>query len=510
MRRHLPRPLVIAAFLVLFLAAARFTGCDLTLLWSRRSHLSDIAREMFPPEWGFAGKVLPLLWTTVQMSVTGTMLGAALSVPAAMACAAPLPGPRAVKKLLRFCIQVLRSFPALILALLATFFLGIGAFAGTAAITVYTFAIMTRLTYEDMESAPLGPYTALRAMGTTSVRAFSRSVLPEIASSYLTNVLYLLEGNVRHSAILGYVGAGGIGLLLNEKVSWREYGKVGMILLLLFVTVYLMEALSTLLTRLVRQELTLGRTGRRMLAGAAGALFLLCTLTLPPPDLSRTSMRMVHALLSGIVHPDWGLFFQLDSSGLAYLLLETAAIALVGTCVGVIAAVPLAFLGSGRFFPLPVAWCFRTLVTAIRSVPFLIYGLIFIRVCGPGSFTGVLTLAVCSVGLLCKRFSEAIDALDLRAYRALEAMGVSRLSRIRHAVAPQLAPQLFSGTLYRFDVNIREASVLGLAGAGGIGAPLIFAMNQYAWNQVSTLALGMILLAWLVDLLSTACRRRTI
>ena len=269
MRRHIPRPLAVAAFGALFLAAAWFTGCDLPLLWSRRGHLTDIAREMFPPEWSFAGKVLPLLWITVQMSVTGTVLGAVLSVPAAMVCAAPLPGPRAVKKLLRFCIQVLRSFPALILALLATFFLGIGAFAGTAAITVYTFAIMTRLTYEDMEHAPLGPYTALRAMGATSVRAFSRSIFPEIAPSYLTNALYLLEGNVRHSAILGYVGAGGIGLLLNEKVSWREYGKVGMILLLLFVTVYLMEALSTLLTRLVQQ--TAAKLGDKLLYVMADA-----------------------------------------------------------------------------------------------------------------------------------------------------------------------------------------------------------------------------------------------
>lgn len=506
-RKRVSRPLTAAAFLGIFLWAVWFTGCDLTLLWSRRGHLADIVTEMLPPEWGFTGKVLPLLWTTVQMSVTGTVLGAALAVPAAMVCAAPLPGPRPVKKLLRFFIQLLRSFPALILALLATFFLGIGAFAGTAAITAYTFAIMTRLTYEDMESAPLGPYTALRAMGASSVRAFVRSVFPEIAPAYLTNALYLLEGNVRHSAILGYVGAGGIGLLLNEKVSWREYGKVGMILLLLFATVYVMETLSGLLTRLVQQELPLGRAGRWLLGSGAAVLVVFCTLTLPPPDLSRTSLRMVRTLLAGLLHPDLELLLRLDSSGLVYLLLETVAISLVGTCVGVLFAVPLSFLGSGRFFPAPVAWCFRTLVAAVRSVPFLIYGLIFIRVCGPGSFTGVLTLAVCSVGLLCKRFSEAIDALDLRPCRALEAMGVNRLARIRHAVLPQLAPQFFSGTLYRFDVNIREASVLGLAGAGGIGAPLIFAMNQYAWNQVSTLALGMILLAWLVDQLSAACHR---
>lgn len=507
MRRRVSRPLAAAAFAAAFLGAACFTGCDLSVLWSRRSHLTDIVSEMIPPEWSFVGTVLPLLWTTVQMSVTGTVLGAALAVPAAMVCAGPLPGPRALKKLARFGIQLLRSFPALILALLATFFLGIGTFAGTAAITVYTFAIITRLTYEDMESAPLGPYTALQALGAGPVRAFVHSVFPEIAHAYLTNALYLLEGNVRHSAILGYVGAGGIGLLLNEKVSWREYGKVGMILILLFLVVYGMEALSAVLTRLVQHELTISPTGRRLLIGAAAGLFAFCTLTLPSPDLSRTSLRMVRVMLDGMLHPDLELLLRLDSSGLAYLLLETAAMALVGTCVGVVVAVPLSFLGSGRFFPAPVAWFFRTVVAAVRSVPSLIYGLIFIRVCGPGSFTGVLTLAVCSVGLLCKRFSEAIDALDLRSVYALEAMGVSLPARILHAVFPQLVPQITSGTLYRFDVNIREASVLGLAGAGGIGAPLIFAMNQYAWNEVSTLALGMIFLAWLVDLVSSNCRK---
>ena len=127
---------------------------------------------------------------------------------------------------------------------------------------------------------------------------------------------------------------------------------------------------------------------------------------------------------------------------------------------------------------------------------------------GPGSFTGVLTLAVCSVGLLCKRFTEAIDTLDFRAYHALEAMGTPKLSCVRHAALPQLVPQFFSAWLYRVDVNIREASALGLAGAGGIGAPLILALNQYAWHDVSTLALGMIALSWLVDLVSAFCRRR--
>ena len=139
---------------------------------------------------------------------------------------------------------------------------------------------------------------------------------------------------------------------------------------------------------------------------------------------------------------------------------------------------------------------------AIRSIPFLIYGLIFIRVSGPGAFTGVLTLAMCSIGLLTKRFTECLDMLDPGPYRALIAMGVSPLAAIRHAVLPQIAPVFGSAVLYRFDVNIREASVLGLVGAGGIGAPLIFAMNKYDWSRAGAILLGLILLVWMVDVVS--------
>ena len=107
-----------------------------------------------------------------------------------------------------------------------------------------------------------------------------------------------------------------------------------------------------------------------------------------------------------------------------------------------------------------------------------------------------------------QRFTEAIESLDFRAYDALRAMGVSLLPRIRYAVLPQLGPAFSSAVLYRFDVNIREASVLGLVGAGGIGAPLIFAMNQYAWNDVSAIFLGFVLLVWLIDAGSARLRTR--
>ena len=495
------------AFLLLFLAAARFTDCSVSQFWGRRSHLTDIVSAMFPPDWGYAPRILSPLLATVQMSVTGTALGALMSLLLAPLCAGNLHTPRMVRLALRLVIQVLRSFPTLILALLATFLFGLGTFSGTVAITIYTFAIMTRLTYEDIETAALEPYHALCAMGTAPSKAYFRAIVPGIAPSYFANVLYLLETNVRHSSILGYVGAGGIGLLLNEKISWREYSKVGMILLLLFLTVCVIEGISGFLSQVVREERSLSPKGRHLFTWAAVLLILICTLGIQPPGFSHTSMQAVGAMLSGLTRPDWSFFFRTDTSGLGYLLLETVCIALVGTCVGMVLALPLSFLSTSRLMTKPVALLFRAVIMAIRSVPFLIYGLIFIRVSGPGPFTGVLTLGICSVGLLSKRFTEAIEALDFRAYHALEAMGIPLLLRIRYAVLPQIIPAFASAVLYRFDVNIREASVLGLVGAGGIGAPLIFAMNHYAWNEAGAIALGLIILVWVIDLLSAALRR---
>ena len=284
-------------FCLLFFSAARFTGCSPALFWARRSHLTDLLSAMLPPEWGYAPRILAPLLATLQMSVTGTALGAFFALLLAPFCTEALHTPRPLRTLLRLLIQVLRSFPALILALLATFLFGLGTFSGTVAITVYTFAILTRLTYEDIETTDLTAYRALCAMGATSARAYWRAVVPGIAPSYFSNVLYLLETNVRHSSILGYVGAGGIGLLLNEKISWLEYGKVGMILLCLFLTVCAIEALSRFLSQIIREERRLSAAQKRVLWLAAALLVLLCTLSLQPPDFSHTSPQTVRRMV---------------------------------------------------------------------------------------------------------------------------------------------------------------------------------------------------------------------
>ncbi len=494
--------------ILLIYLASKLLDIDAGYFFKRADHLTDIVSKMFPPEWDYISKIIEPVISTLQMSVAGTVMGSFFALLFAPLCANVVGFPVWIRGILKLIIQVMRSFPALILALSATFVFGLGTFAGTAALTVYTFAIMTRLTYEDAESMGQRTYMAIRNMGVGRYKAFMRGILPDILPSYLTNALYMLESNVRQSAILGYVGAGGIGLMINEKVSWREYGKVGMILILLYVVVCAIEGLSQFLTEVVRNEKKLPKNGKKLIVIVLTVIFLYCIIMQSPPDFSHTSLTVIKNMLMGFVCPDFSFITDMSTSGLLYLLLETVCISFLGTLLGAVISIPLSLLNTSKLMPRPISLIFRLAVMAVRAVPFVIYGIIFVRVTGQGAFTGVLTMTVCSIGLLTKRFTQSIDALDLRSYNALRSMGITSFKRIRYCLLPQLGPQFASVILYRFDVNIREASVLGLVGAGGIGTPLIFAMNHYDWATAGAISWGLIMIVWVIDFCSVRLRSR--
>lgn len=482
--------------------AADMAGVRPGVFLQRGGRLFDILDAMFPPDWTFAKKAAGPLAATIQMAFSGTVLGGFAGLALACACTESFMGFGPLRMVLRAFIQLVRTIPALVLALLAAFVLGIGTFAGTGALFIYTAAILAKLGYEDMENAPAGAYEALLQSGCGRVRAAVRTILPEMLPSYLSNALYMLESNVRSSAILGYVGAGGVGLLLNEKLSWRQYEKAGMVLVLLFAVVAAAEGISEYCRIQLKES-----SGKRIPPAFWCLLLVLGFVFVGHPE-SGNGLRAACAMAAGILHPDWTMLADPGRSGVVWLLFETVCIAWAGTVLGAVLSLPLAFAGSVRLLPVWAAVPVRLGAAAVRTIPVFIYGLMFIRVTGPGAYAGVMTLGVVSTGLLTKRFQTAVDSMDLGPWRALRNAGVSWTAAVRHGLLPQLIPAFASAFLYRFDVNIREASVLGLVGAGGIGAPLILAMNQYKWNQAGALLLGLAATVLVIGNVSSWFRKR--
>lgn len=480
------------------------TGFSLPLLWERGHFFIDTAGKMFPPDTSFISVILPPLRDTVYISLLGTGLGGMIGALGTVVCNSYVNQSKAVRIALKAVVHLFRCIPVLVLALLCTFVFGLGLWSGIIAVTFATAAVLTRLGYEDSENAELRTARVLEYTGAGRLKAYWASVWKQVFPGYLANLLYLLESNVRNAAVLGFVGAGGIGLLLNEKLAWREYGKVGMILCVLYLVVLSTEVLSGFLrVRLVESE-----TKQRKWFLPASVLvffFIFCTVSFYPAavEVNKTALQ---SIVEGVVYPDVTMLLSFAAEDVPALLVETFCIAFLGTLGGASAAAVFSVLSCFRFFGF-AAVLMRLILLVFRSVPVLVYGLLWIRVTGPGPFAGVLTLALCSIGLLAKRFLVAVDSIDLKPYNALRAAGVPVMAAVRWTVVPQILPHFVSAVLYRMDINLREAAVLGLVGAGGIGTPLVLAMNHYEWKQAGALLWGLILLAGAAGAVSEKYRK---
>ena len=224
--------------------------------------------------------------------------------------------------------------------------------------------------------------------------------------------------------------------------------------------------------------------------------------------LTVTGTEVAKGVLHGVFSPDTKLLFGTADTDVPYLLLQTMAIAVLGTLFGAVLAIPFAFLASFNIMPRPVAYAVRVIILMIRTIPSIVWALMWIRVTGPGAACGVITQSICSIGMISKMYITAIEDLDTHILESLDAMGCTPFQKIRYGVIPQLTASFISTTIYRFDINLKDATTLGIVGAGGIGASLVQCLNSRRWAMVGAFVWGLMVLVLIIELVSTRIRRR--
>jgi phosphonate transport system permease protein len=216
-------------------------------------------------------------------------------------------------------------------------------------------------------------------------------------------------------------------------------------------------------------------------------------------------MPQLNAILRQMVlEPDWSYTPKVLTG-----LRESLQIAALGTGLAAVLAVPFGALAARSLYRLPVVPAAgKVLLNLIRTFPELILAIAFIKALGPGAFPGVLALALHSVGMLGKLYAERIETTDPGPLEALAASGASPLEVFRYGIVPDVLPDLLSFVLYRFDLNVRSATVLGLVGAGGIGTLLQLQRLAGNWHALGTIVLGIIVTVGAVDFVSAKLRAR--
>jgi len=190
--------------------------------------------------------------------------------------------------------------------------------------------------------------------------------------------------------------------------------------------------------------------------------------------------------------------------------METIQIAVVGTAVAAVLALPMGFAAARNAAPPWLFYWARSLLNAFRAVDTLVYALFFVAAVGLGPFPGVLAVMVYTATVLAKLYSEAIEAIEPGPVEAVRATGATTLQVLRWGVMPQLGPQFLSFTLYRFETNIRAAAVLGFVGAGGIGFYIQTYLRLLNYPAAATVLLVLIGLVMIVDFASSRLRARLV
>ena len=237
-------PLILLLFIVVVIISIRATGFDLSIIISRAKQLTVILSKIFSPNFNYFPKVISPLIETIQMSIVGTIVGSLIGLPLAILASSNINKNKPILLVCRFILSVLRSIPTLIYAYIFALIFSLGSLAGTVAIAVFTIGIVAKMLYESIETIDMGPYEAMQSFGASTLQSFWSSCMPQILPTYLADCLYCFEINVRASSILGYVGAGGLGILIRERTGLRAYSDLGMILITLFVVVWLIDMIN--------------------------------------------------------------------------------------------------------------------------------------------------------------------------------------------------------------------------------------------------------------------------
>ncbi|MBE0508046.1 MAG: phosphonate ABC transporter, permease protein PhnE [Marinospirillum sp.] len=242
---------------------------------------------------------------------------------------------------------------------------------------------------------------------------------------------------------------------------------------------------------------------------AGTCLFLLCWKVISDNTMwvfVEDAPRQGADLISRMLPPEWSY-----TGALLKPLWDTINIATLGTLLGIAMAFPFAFLAARNTTPHPLIRTFALLViVSSRSINSLIWAMLLVTIIGPGILAGILAIALRSIGFVGKLLYEAIEEIHPTPVEAITATGASRMQVMNYAVLPQVMPAFAGISIYRWDINIRESTVLGLVGAGGIGLQLNAAINSLAWEKVSIIFILIFATVLVSEWVSAKVRRAVI
>lgn len=241
---------IIVIVLICLYVARSVTNFDISVLFVKApNRVINFINRLFPYNTNYFSKIWYPMAQTLSMSFLGTLLAAILAFPLLYFGSENLNKNKVALFIIKAVLAILRTIPLTVYAVILSIIFGLGSFVGLVALTIFTFSILTKMMTDYIETIDMHPFEALQATGASKFKSYWVALMPSIWGVLISQILYNFEMNVRSSAILGYIGAGGIGLILNYQIGLQNYENVTPILIMILITVLIIEFTSRTLRK---------------------------------------------------------------------------------------------------------------------------------------------------------------------------------------------------------------------------------------------------------------------
>ena len=502
-----------------------------------------------PPKVNQPGLLFEKVMETFFIAVAGTFLATVCSVPLAFLAARNTTPHRVFRLLARGLIAFSRTVPDVIFAFVFVRVYRIGPLPGILAIGFHAIGMIGKLMADAIEQSDPGPREAIAAQGGSWLQQMSTGVFPQVVPSFLGTILFRLDINFRASTVLGLVGAGGVGSLFVLYTGNLRWDLALGVVCATVVAVLLVDQVSNRVRKgLLAAEATSGRKPQRVVALDPDRLR-------PPLDAYRKRLLAFVLVSAGLLYasylvtavsirsffyglrPQFGepevgqtpsvwyvarrlLPFDFDTNTpvldwwnpfVRKALFDTIATGFAAATIGVALALPLAYLAARNVAPNRAVYqSTRLLLVLIRAVPELIVAVVLVVAMGLGLVPGVVALVLGVVGFGGKLFADAIEDVPGGPRDGVRSVGASRLQDTATGVTPQFVPAFVGNGLYILDINIRNSAVLGIVGAGGIGALLSNYLQTQRFEETGGILMVIFLVVFVIERFSDWLRVRLI
>ena len=410
-----------------------------------------------------------------------------------------------IPKLFSAIFSIFRTMPFLIIAAILVSLFSTGVFSGFVSIYLINLLTSSKLLKEYAEEVELKQLEAMESLGSSKFIIYKNAILSNLKPQVISVYFLTLESSIRGASVLGLVGAGGIGQRLWQELNHLRYDRVSVIIITLVILIFIIDLISYYFRNLQNtSQLTFDKfILRKKIVRVViplvifGSIIYVTKFITISQERFFIGLKQLKVLGNGIITPDLTYVPKMLSE-----LLVSIEIAFSATIFAALTAIFTSYLSSVNLFGKYKALSMKIIINILRTFPPIIVALIFFRGFGPGAISSFFALYIYTVGVMTKMYNEVIEGINNNVLLMTKSLGLGSFVSYIKIIFNGYFPEFITIVLYRFEANIKNSTILGMVGAGGIGHLLVNNIEYRNWNRISTLLIGLALSIIIIENIS--------